>query len=104
MITASTMQAIVKDPEWQKVREGLRGKWMKDPLWCCNQLRRYLGGISSTPNKKIIIVQNYLVGSGFRTGRIKHQCISTLRTLLSMERKKRKAMGKWDVKMIPKNY
>jgi hypothetical protein len=46
---------------------------------------------------------NYLVGSGFRTGRIKHPCISYIRGLLSKERKKRKASGKWNLKMIPKN-
>ena len=103
MISASTMSNIVKDPEWQKVRQSIRGQWMQKPEWCCGQLRKYLGSIGSTPNRKIVIVQNYLVGTGFRTGRIKHPCISKLRAILSMERRKRKASGKWDIKMIPKN-
>ena len=103
MITASTMSNIVKDPEWQKVRESLRGKWMANPQGCCNVLRKYLGSIKSTQNHKIIIVMNYLVGSGFRTGRIKHSCITQLRALLQMERKLRKAKGTWNMKMIPKN-
>jgi len=54
-----------------------------------------LGSISSTSNDKIKVVQNYLTGTGFRTGRIKHPCITKLRTELSMERKKRQAKGTW---------
>ena len=38
---------------------------------------------------------NYLTGSGFRTGKIKHPCITALRTQMSMERKKRVAKKEW---------
>ena len=86
---------LVKDPAWQAVRKSLLGKWMKEPEWCCSQLRKYLGNISTTSNDKIRVVQNYLTGTGFRTGKIKHPCISNLRAQLSMERKKRKAKGDW---------
>jgi len=103
MLSAGTMVQLVKDEHWQRVRKTLLGQWKIRPDWCCMQLQRFLGPISSTPDRKIIIVMNYLVGSGFRTGRIKHPCISRLRQVLSNERKKRKSNGKWNIKMIPKN-
>jgi len=86
---------LVRSPEWQVVRKSLLGQWKERPEWCCSQLRRYLGPISSTSKDKIKVVMNYLVGSGFRTGKIKHPCISSLRTQMSMERKKRQAKGEW---------
>jgi hypothetical protein len=33
---------------------------------------------------------NYLTGTGFRTGRIKHPCISKIRASISAEMKRRK--------------
>ena len=87
---------LVKDPEWQDVRKSLLGQWSTRPEWCCSQLKKYLGSISNTSNDKIKVVMNYLVGSGFRMGKIKHPCISKLRTQLSMERKKRKAKNEWN--------
>jgi hypothetical protein len=82
---------LVKSPEWQFVRKKLLGQWSARPSWCCSQLRKYLGVISKTSDDKIDVVMNYLVGTGFRTGKIKHSCITKLRAQLSMERKKRKA-------------
>ena len=46
-------------------------------------------------NDQIKVVMNYLVGTGFRTGAIKHPCITNLRTQLSSEIKKRKAKKQW---------
>ena len=86
---------LVQSAEWQKVRKSLLGKWKEQPEWCCSQLRKYLGSITSASKDKIKVVQNYLTGSGFRTGKIKHPCISNLRTQLSMERKKRVAKKEW---------
>ena len=86
---------LVKSSDWQRVRKSLLGNWKVKPEWCCAQLRRYLGPISSTSKDKIKVVMNYLTGTGFRTGRIKHSCISKLRTQLSMERKKRVAQKEW---------
>lgn len=86
---------LVKSEEWQKVRKSLLGKWKENPTWCCNKLRKYLGNISNTSNDKIKVVQNYLTGTGFRTGKIKHACISQLRAQLSMERNKRISKGEW---------
>ena len=86
---------LVKDPQWQKVRKNLLGQWKERAPWCCLQLRQYLGSISNTSKDKIKVVMNYLTGSGFRTGKIKHLCIIKLRAELSMERKKRAAKGQW---------
>jgi len=86
---------LVRSPEWQAVRKSLLGKWKEDPEWCCAQLRKYLGTISTTDQDKIKVVMNYLTGTGFRTGRIKHACITKLRMQLSVERKKRQAKGEW---------
>jgi hypothetical protein len=86
---------IVKNDEWQAVRKSLLGQWKKRPEWCCSQLRKYIGNYSSAHNEKIRIVMNYLTGTGFRTGTIKHPCITSIRAKLSMEIKKRKAKGTW---------
>ena len=86
---------LVKSPEWQKVRQSLLGQWIERPEWCCLQLRKYLGYISTTHKDKIKVVMNYLTGSGFRSGKIKHRCITELRAQLSMERKKRISKGEW---------
>jgi len=86
---------LVKDPQWQKLRRSLIGQWKERPKWCCSQLRRYLGSISNASKDKLKIVQNYLTGTGFRTGRIKHECVTKLRTHISMERKKRIAQKRW---------
>jgi hypothetical protein len=87
---------LVNSPEWQAVRQKLLGQWMQRPGWCCVQLRTYMGTIARASNDKIKVVQNYLTGTGFRTGKIKHSCVNRLRTQLSMERKKRQANGSWD--------
>lgn len=87
---------LVKSSEWQAVRKKLLGNWKERPDWCCFQLRKYLGNVSKSSNDKIKVVMNYLVGSGFRSGKIKHICITNLRTNLSVERKKRIAKREWD--------
>lgn len=86
---------LVRSQEWQNTRKQLLGQWKQRPEWCCSQLRKYLGSISSASKEKIKVVANYLVGSGFRTGRIKDPCITKLRLQLSMERKKRQAKNQW---------
>ena len=86
---------LVRSSSWQAVRKSLLGQWSTRPDWCCSQLRKYLGSISGTSNDKIRVVMNYLTGTGFRTGRIKHPCISNLRMQMSSEIKKRKAKGTW---------
>jgi len=85
-----TMKQMVDRSDWQYVRESLLGQWTERPEWCCSQLRKFLGNVTSASEEKLRIVMNYLVGSGFRTGRIKHKCISNLRARISMELRKRK--------------
>ena len=86
---------LVKNEEWQNVRKSLLGQWNIRPEWCCQQLSTYLGPINKTSNDKIRIAMNYLTGTAFRMGKIKHNCINTLRTKLSSEIAKRKAKGNW---------
>lgn len=93
MREAKAMKQLVQRNDWQSVRKRLIGTWAKKPEWACNQLRRFLGQISTTEDAKLRIVMNYLTGTGFRTGRISHPCVSGLRTQISMEMKKRKAKG-----------
>jgi len=81
---------LVKDPEWQKVRKSLLNKWNSDAENNCKILRHYLGAMNSTTDDKLRIVMNYLVGTGFRTGRNKNDCISDLRSEISIELRKRK--------------
>lgn len=85
---------LVHSEEWQNVRKSLLGKWKLKPDWCCSQLRKYLGNITAASKDKIKVVQNYLVGSFFRTNK-NPVCAVNLRTQLSMEIKKRKAQKKW---------
>jgi hypothetical protein len=87
------MSELVKDPEWQKVRESLVGQWKKRPDWCVSQLRTYLGPVHEAPEEKLLIVLNYLTGTGFRTGAISSRDnpkISKLRGEISAELKRRK--------------
>ena len=84
------MEDLVKDKDWQKVRESLLGQWKEKPEWCCLQLKNYLGNLKDSSLDQLKIVMNYLTGSGFRMGKIKHQCISILRKAISVEMKRRK--------------
>ena len=86
---------LVSSSDWIRVRKSLLGKWKANPKWCCSQLKNYFGNISTTSNDKIKVVMNYLTGTGFRTGKIKHPCISNLRAQLSSERKVRQAKKQW---------
>jgi len=83
---------IVKKQEWQNTREKLVGQWKEKPEWCCGVLKKYLGNITKSDYDDLRIVMNYLTGTGFRIGKIKHPCIQTLRINISMELKKRKAL------------
>jgi hypothetical protein len=89
------IREIVKDPRWQKVRKSLLGKWKTEPEWCCKQLRNYLGTLTGASNAELRIVMNYLVGTAFRLGKIKHPCITKLRQEISIEIKERKGQARW---------
>lgn len=84
------MRDKVNRADWQKLRKELKGTWKKSPAANCKKLREYLGPIDKAESEKMDIVMNYLTGTGFRLGKIKHRCIQALRTAISKERKKRK--------------
>jgi hypothetical protein len=84
------MKLLVKNPNWQAVRKSLVGKWRTKPDWACDQLKQFVGQISTASDDKIRIAVHYLTAKAFTSGQIKHPCISSLRTQLSMEIRKRK--------------
>lgn len=88
------MKELVKREDWKKVRESLVGKWKSEPEKCCKKLSDWLGPITKTEDDKLRIMMNYLTGSGFRMGKIKHKCISTLRASVSVEMRLRKIKNK----------
>lgn len=83
---------LVLDPDWQSLRKQLLGNWINNPIWCCKKLQIYLGNIKKCPYNKLRIVFNYLIGTGFRTGKISHPCIDSLRKSISIEIKRRKSL------------
>ena len=89
-IQESKISELVKDPEWQALRSSLVGTWKTYPERNCQLLRNYLDNLSECSIEKLRIVMNYLTGSGFRMGIIKHPCISQLRKDISVEMKRRK--------------
>lgn len=95
MITNPPIRELVKDLSWQKVREDLVGKWNKNSIYCCNEIGKWLGLVINASDKKLAIVANYLTGSAFRMGKIKHSCVSKIRGSVFGEIKKRKILKKW---------
>jgi hypothetical protein len=70
------IKEIVNDPEWQSLRRSFVGTWKIFPERNCERLERYLGDFSDP--LKLRRVLNYLTGSGFRSGKIKHPGITKL--------------------------
>ncbi len=83
------IKELVKDPEWQKIRISLLGKWKTNEKECLNKLKNYMGSIDSADIKKLKIVLNYLMGTAFRIGNISSPEIQRFRTEISVELKKR---------------
>ncbi len=78
-LTETKIQDLVKDKEWQKLRSSLVGTWKTNVENNCKLLRNFLGNnIKNCSNEKLRIMLNYLTGSGFRIGKIKHPCIDKL--------------------------
>jgi len=90
-----SISEITRDPRWQRVRLSLIGQWTSKPDWCCKQLRGYLVSVLGASNDELRIVMNYIVGTAFRIGKIKHKCIQDLRDEISNEIKKRKKDKVW---------
>lgn len=90
------IKELVKNEEWQKTRRSLLGNWKTKPEWCCQQLMKFLGSVSSASNDELRIVLNYTTGTVFRSKTITHPCVAKIRMQISSEIKKRKALKKWD--------
>ena len=96
-----TMKELVDRKDWQDLRKSLVGTWNKTPEENVKKLRKFLGDIEKCENEKLLIVFNYLTGSGFRTGKINHPDIDKLRKDIMIEIKIRKGQGKIKVtKMV----
>jgi len=87
--TEYIMKEIVKMKSWQKLREVLKGTWAENKEANVRKLRRWLGPVTKTTTKKLLIIRNYLTGSGFRWGNIQHSSISKFREQVVKELKKR---------------
>ena len=95
---------LVDDPNWQKVRESLLGKWTKKPNECCLILRVYLdkSNPTRTRDERLLILRNYLTGTAFRIGVISSECVKKLRLEVSEEIKDRHSKNVFTVKIIQK--
>ncbi len=72
---------VVDDPEWQRVRRGLLGRWKREPGRCLQELRAYLGPMRC--RWRVARTLNYLTGSMFRAGMVKHRGVARLRQEVS---------------------
>jgi hypothetical protein len=88
-----TMKELVSRSDWQELRKSFIGTWKKTPKENVKKLRIFLGDIESTESEKLLIVFNYLTGSVFRIGIIKHPDIEILKNEIKEEIKKRKESG-----------
>lgn len=84
------MKDQVNRADWQQLRQRMVGTWAKDSVKNCKMLRDFIGPLNQAEEEKLNIVMNYLTGTGFRTGRIKHKEIQKLRDDISKEKKIRK--------------
>jgi hypothetical protein len=73
------LREYVKDARWQALRGALVGTWMVHPCANVVRLRRYLGrSIRNPDSPRFVRVYNYITGTAFRTGRIKHPELTRL--------------------------
>lgn len=70
------IQEIVNDLEWQIIRRSFLGTWKHTPAANCQILRTYLQDFSDPLRVRRVL--NYLTGSAFRFGRIRHLEIDRL--------------------------
>jgi len=82
-----------------KLREELVGQWIEHPTESIQRLKEFLGNTKEVDNRKLRIIENYLTGSGFRSGNIKHPEIDKLLEDVKNEIKYRRENNKWDEKM-----
>lgn len=77
-VKATNIQDVVNDPEWQKLRLWLKGKWAAQGPECVRRLREYFEKDKKDP-WRVRRVLNYVTCSGFRTGAIKEPSVNPLR-------------------------
>lgn len=77
-VKATNIQEVVDDPEWQKLRVWLKGKWSSQGPECVKRLREYFEKDKQDP-WRVRRVLNYVTCSGFRTGAIKEPSVDSLR-------------------------
>ena len=70
------ISVISKRSDWQKIRISLLGTWTKAPAQNVQILRKYLCNYRYPYRNRVVL--NYLTGSGFRSGKIKHSTIDIL--------------------------
>ena len=86
----STNKEIVKNAAWQELRESLVGTWKHTPEQNCELLRHYLDDFSDPLKTRRVL--NYLTGSAFRFGIIKHKKIDILIQDIKTKRNERKTL------------
>lgn len=72
------IRKVVDLDEWQSLRRSFLGTWKKTPEANIRELRAFLGPTEHSGDRRLRIVYNYLTGSGFRMGVIKHSSIDEL--------------------------
>jgi hypothetical protein len=77
-VKGMNIQVVVDDPEWQKLRLWLKGKWAQHGPECVQRMREYFEKDKTDPYR-IRRLLNYLTCSGFRTGAIKEPSADKLR-------------------------
>jgi len=77
-VKATNIQIVVDDPEWQKLRVWLKGKWAAQGPECVKGLQAYFDVDPNNP-WRVRRVLNYVTCSGFRTGAIKEPSVDPLR-------------------------
>jgi hypothetical protein len=77
-VKATNIQEVVDDPEWQKLRVWLKGKWANHGPECVKRLEEYFEKDKTDP-WRVRRVLNYVTCSGFRTGAIKEPSVDGLR-------------------------
>lgn len=77
-VKATNIQVVVDDPEWQKLRLWLKGKWALHGPECIRRMRNYFEVDKENP-WRVRRLLNYLTCSGFRTGAIQEPSAPALR-------------------------
>ncbi len=77
-VKGTNIKKVVDDPEWQKLRLWLKGKWALQGKECVGRMRDYFEKDKNDP-WRVRRLLNYLTCSGFRTGAIKESSAEKLR-------------------------